>query len=48
MDFDNAYHVRPATVTDFDFTFIANLVEPNVRGKVLVNKVEKLFANFYF
>ena len=48
MAFDDAYHVRHATVTEFDNEFVANLVESDVWGKVFVNKIEELFADICF
>ena len=46
--FDDACHVRHATVTELDVKFVANLVESVVRGKVFVNNIEGLFADIRF
>ena len=48
MAFDDACHVRQATVTEFDVKFVSNLVEAVVRGKVLVDGLEGLFADICF
>ena len=48
MVFDDACHVRHATVTEFDLKFVANLVEAVVRGEVLVDEIEELFADICF
>ena len=48
MAFDNACHVRHAAVTKLDVKFVANLVEAVVRGEVLVDEIEELFANICF
>ena len=47
MAFDDVYHFRHSTVTEFDNEFVANLVGPDVWGKVFVNKIE-LFADICF
>ena len=48
MVFDDACHVRHAAVTEFDVKFVANLVEAVVRGEVLVDEIEKRFADICF
>ena len=48
MAFDDACRVRHAAVTEFDVKFVANLVEAVVRGEVLVDEIEELFANICF
>ena len=47
MAFDDACHVRHATVTELDIRFVANLMELAVPGKVLV-KIEEFFADICF
>ena len=39
--FDDACHVRHAAVIELDIGIVVNLVDPAVREKVFVNKIEK-------
>ena len=48
MAFDDACHVRHATVTEFDIKFVSNFVEAVARRKVLVNEIEELFSDICF
>ena len=48
MAFDDACHVRHATVAEFDVKFVANFVESVVWREVLVDEIEELFANICF
>ena len=48
MAFDNACHVRHATVNKFDIKFVANLEKAVVWEKVFVNEVEGFFSYICF
>ena len=48
MAYDDACHVRHAAVTEVDVEFVANLVEPVVWEKMLVDKMVELFADICF
>ena len=48
MVFDDACHVRHATVTEFEVKFVVKLVEAVVRREVLVDEIEELNAKICF